>query len=66
MSKEVAVKAFCVDLFDRVDTNKDGVIDFSEFRASRADISEEEAKTQFHLIDENHDGQISFEGKILK
>ena len=57
-----AVRTFCVELFDKVDTNKDGVIDFPEFRASRNDLSEEDARTQFHLIDENHDGQISFDG----
>ena len=65
MSNEESVRAFCVELFRKVDTNGDGVIDFGEFRASRSELSEEEAKVQFHLIDENHDGQISFDGKFI-
>ena len=65
MSKEAAVKHFCVELFTKADTNGDGVIDFEEFKASRSDLSEEESKVHFHLIDINHDGQISFEGKSL-
>ena len=64
MSNEAAVHAFCVELFAKVDTNGDGVIDLAEYQASRSDLSAEESKAQFHLIDTNLDGSISFDGKF--
>jgi Ca2+-binding EF-hand superfamily protein len=53
------------EIFSHYDTNKNGVIERTEFRALlnalQADMSEEEVKAGLRALDDNHNGIIDFD-----
>ncbi|CAD8149985.1 unnamed protein product [Paramecium octaurelia] len=62
---EIKAKQMVDDIFDKVDMNKSGFVDFTEFITSAANeeklLSKQRLQQAFNIFDTNGDGQISKE-----
>ncbi|CAD8061662.1 unnamed protein product [Paramecium primaurelia] len=60
---EIKAKQMVDDIFDKVDTNKSGFVDFTEFITSAANeeklLNKQRLQQAFNMFDTNGDGQIS-------
>ena len=71
--QEDLLRSFCKNLFKLYDKNKDGLIDFNEFKTFAEYLNKnysyqftnEELKNSFENFDSIKDGKISFEGKLF-
>ncbi|CAI5455973.1 unnamed protein product [Caenorhabditis angaria] len=49
-----------INLFRKIDTNGDGLIQMEEFRAANPNLTEEDINYKFRVADKNNDGVIDF------